>query len=120
MFKPIGEEILPDKDERSPDSTESIHLSSLRVHGFLHLCFNCIRYLKKDEMPPLCWKNSLDYGPIPDSHKLHNIEKQLIVKSLLFIKVRKLPVTRMDAINDRVINVAIECHDIIKEVTSLP
>ena len=71
-------------------------------------------------MPPLCCKNSLCYGPIPDCLRLHNIEKQLIVKSLIFIKVRKLPVTRMDAMNDRVINVAIEDHDIIKEVTSLP
>jgi len=102
--------------EKSPDSTESINLSSLRVHENLHLCFNCIRYLKKDEMPPLCWKNSLDCGPIPDCLKLTNIEKQLIVKSLLFIKVRKLSVTRMEAMNDRVMNVAIEDHDIINPI----
>ena len=69
---------------------------------------------------PICWKNSLDYRDIPDCLQLHNIEKQFIVKSLLFIKVRKLPVSRMDAMNDRVINVAIDDDDIIKEVTNLP
>ena len=56
----------------------------------------------------------------PDSLKLSNIEKQLIAKDLVFIKVRKLPVSRMDSMNDRIINVAIEDEDIIKEVTSLP
>ena len=89
----------------------SKYFDDLKVNGNLHLCESCIRYLKNDEMPPLCWKNSLNYGPIPDCLKLTNIEKQFIVKSLLFIKVRKLPVTRMDAMNDRVINVAVEDDD---------
>ena len=106
--------------KKSLKNSKSIYINSLKVNGNLHICHNCLRYLKKSEMPPLCWKNSLNYGDIPDSLKLSNIEKQLIVKSLLFIKVRKLPVTRMDAMNDRVINVAIEDDDIIKEVTSLP
>ena len=56
----------------------------------------------------------------PECLKLTNLEKQLIVKSLLFIKVRELPKTRMQAMNDRVINVPIEDGDLIKEVTSLP
>ena len=71
-------------------------------------------------MPPLCSKNSLDYMETPDCLKLTNLEKQLIAKSLVFIKVRQLPKTRMDAMNDRVINVAIGDDDIVKNVTSLP
>ena len=71
-------------------------------------------------MPPICFKNRLNYMETPDCLKLSNLEKQLIVKSLLFIKVRELPKTRMQAMNDRVINVPIEDGDIIKEVTSLP
>ena len=45
--------------------------------------------------------------------RLTDIEKQLIVKSLIFIKIRELPKTRMRAMNDRVINVPIEDNDII-------
>ena len=73
---------MPDFDpnDKSTKLSNSEYLSSLKVHGNLHLCFNCITYLKKNEMPPLCWKNSLDYGEIPDCLKLNNIEKQLIVK----------------------------------------
>ena len=93
---------------------------SLRINGNFHLCWNCSRYLEKKEMPPTCFKNSLDYDEIPECLKLTDLEKQLIVKDLIFIKVRQLPKTRMDAINDRVVNVPIEDDDIIKQVNSLP
>ena len=93
---------------------------SLKVNGKFYLCHSCIRYLEKLEMPPLCSKNNLDYMKTPECLKLTNLEKQLIAKSLVFIKVRQLPKTRMDVMNDRVINVAIEDDDIIKHVKSLP
>ena len=93
---------------------------ALKIDGKFYLCHSCIRYFKKIEMPPLCSKNSLDYMETPDCLKLSNLEKQLIAKSLVFIKVRQLPKTRMDAMNDRVINVAIGDDDIVKNVTSLP
>ena len=73
-------------------------------------------------MPPMCKKNSLE-PPIelPDClNNLTNLEKQLIVKNLIFIKVRQLPKTRMSALNDRVINVPIEDDNIAKTVASLP
>ena len=93
---------------------------SLKVNGKFYLCHSCIRYLEKLEMPPLCSKNNLDYMKTPECLEITNLEKQLIAKSLVFIKVRQLPKTRMDAMNDRVINVAIEDDDIIKHVKSLP
>ena len=71
-------------------------------------------------MPAICFKNNLQYTEIPDALNLTNIEKQLIVKSLIFIKIRQLPKTRMLAMNDRVINVPIEDDDIIKHAASLP
>ena len=40
--------------------------------------------------------------------KFSDLEKQLIVKNLIFIKVCQLPKTRMQAINDRVINVPVK------------
>lgn len=93
---------------------------SLKVFGKYHLCWSCSKHLEKGKMPPICFKNSLNYEDIPDELKLYDIEKQLIVKSLIFIKVRELPKTRMNSINDRVVNVPIEDDDIIREVTSLP
>ena len=93
---------------------------SLKVHGAHYLCCNCRKYLEKVEIPPRCAKNSLDYQEIPDCLQLSNLERQLICKDLVFIKIRQLRPTRMDAMNDHVINVPIEDDDIIKTVTSLP
>ena len=69
----------------------------------------------------MCFKNSLEPSVVPNCLKdLTNLEKQLIVKNLIFIKIRQLPKTRMDAMNDRVINVPIDDDNIAKRVTSLP
>ena len=66
------------------------------------LCRTCTGYLQKSEMPPMSFQNSLTPAIIPDCLKeLTNLEKQLIVKNLVFIKVRQLPKTRMAAMNDR-------------------
>ena len=94
---------------------------SLQVHGAHYLCYNCCKYLEKLEMPPCCAKNCLEYPDIPDCLQLSNLERQMICKDLVFIKIRRLPsYMRMEAMNDHVINVPIEDDDIIKTVTSLP
>ena len=93
---------------------------SLKIHGEHYLCCNCRNYLEKLEMPPCCAKNSLEYPEIPDCLQLSNLERQLICKDLVFIKIRQLNPTRMDAMNDHIVNVPIEDDDIIKTVTSLP
>ena len=94
---------------------------SLQVHGAHYLCCNCCKYLEKLEMPPCCAKNCLEYPDIPDCLQLSNLERQMICKDLVFIKIRRLPsYMRMEAMNDHIINVPIEDDDIIKTVTSLP
>ena len=108
------------KSRRFGEKQKKMLKESLKVHGAHHLCNNCCTYLEKMEMPPCCAKNSLEYHEIPDSLKLSNLERQLICKDLVFIKIRQLYPTNMDSMNDRVINVAIEDDDIIKTVTSLP
>ena len=66
------------------------------------LCKTCIGYLKKKKMPPMCERNNLEPAEIPESLKnLTDLEKQLIVKNLIFLKIRQLPKTRMAAVNDR-------------------
>ena len=93
---------------------------SLKIRGEHYLCCNCRNYLEKLEMPPCCAKNNLEYPEIPDCLQLSNLERQLICKDLVFIKIRQLNPTRMDAMNDHIVNVPIEDDDIIKTVTSLP
>ena len=93
---------------------------SLKVFGNHYLCQTCSRSLVKLEMPPMCAKNGLQYTPIPICLQISNLERQLICKDLTFLKVRELRPTRMSAMNDRVINVAISDDDIIKTVSNLP
>ena len=93
---------------------------SLKVFGNHYLCQTCSRSLVKLEMPPMCAKNGLEYTPIPICLQIANLERQLICKDLTFLKVRELRPTRMSAMNDRVINVAISDDDIIKTVSNLP
>ena len=95
--------------------------NDLKVHGDHYICQNCCRYLQKGEMPLICAKNGLEYSPIPNCLQIENLERQMICKDLVFIKIRHLPsYSRMPAINDHVINVPIDDDDIIKTVTSLP
>ena len=85
------------------------------------LCRTCISYLKKSQMPPMCRKNSLEPAVVPDClSKMSSLEKQLISKNLIFMKIRQLPKTRMMALNDRVINIPLTDENIAKTVTSLP
>ena len=92
-----------------------------KIQEGYYLCVTCISYLKKSKMPPMCAKNLLEPAKVPDCLKdWTDLEKQLIVKKLLFIKIRQLPKTRMAAMNDRVINVAIADDNIAKRVDSLP
>ena len=85
-----------------------------------YLCKTCLGYLKKSKMPPMSFKNYLEPVEVPNCLKdLTDLEKQLIVKNLIFIKVHQLPKTRMQAMNDRVINDAIDDDNIGKRVKSL-
>ena len=72
-------------------------------------------------MPPMCWKNLLEVPAVPNCIQvLNHLERQLLRKNLYFIKIRDLPSSRMQSINDRVINVMIPDDDISKSVSILP
>jgi hypothetical protein len=86
-----------------------------------HLCKTCKPYLLKKQMPSLCHKNKLEIPEIPEVIKcLKPLEIQILAKRILFIKVRKLPKTRMEMMNDIVVNVPIDNEDIIQSVNALP
>ena len=83
-------------------------------------CHNCLFYIKKMEVPKIHVSNGLQLDDIPDSLKLTELEQQLIAKDIVFMKIKKLPKSRMHAILDRVINVPIQDEDIVNTVESLP
>ena len=94
---------------------------AIELNGKRYICHNCKNYLAKKEMPPLNFQNGLRVSKAPDCLKnLKPLEKQLIKKNLPFLKVRKLPKTQMEAMNDKVVNVPISDDDLIKNVESLP
>ena len=94
---------------------------SLMYDGMNFICHNCKANLRKKTMPPLCFMNGLQACKIPPClSELKGLEKQLIKKSLPFIKVRQLAKTQMDIMNDKVVSVPISDEDVVKNVTSLP
>ena len=99
-----------------------IYLSPRMQHstGNFYNCDNCHLYLQRNELPPLNTQNGMDIDDIPEELDLTPLEKQLISKNLYFLKVRKLPKTQMDILNDRVINVPIGDDDLLKTARSLP
>ena len=83
---------IKDEFHKWEEDKEIVHIEKLQV-GF-SLCHTCIRYLKQGKMPPMCAKNNLEPSELPQCIKeLTNVENQLIVKNLVYIKVTNLPKT---------------------------
>ena len=91
------------------------------IDGKYYVCHNCSKLLRKGEMPPTNVTNNLQIVPIPKAlQNLTLLERHMIQKHLLFLKIRKLPRSRMLSLNDRVILVPIYDEDIIKTAKCLP
>ena len=83
-------------------------------------CHSCLAKIRKKKKPRIHISNGLWFDEIPPELELTELEQQLISKSIVFMKIKKLPKSRMNAIIDRVINIPVEDQDIVKTVTSLP
>ena len=99
-----------------------VNFSEALMHNDKHfICDSCKTNISKRKMPSLCAENGLKVSEKAYELKhLKNLEKQLIKKDLPFLKIRELPKTRMDAVNDRIINVPISDDDVVRNVTTLP
>ena len=86
----------------------------------INLCHNCHRLLKKGKIPRIHYSNGLKLEKVPEELQLKDLEQQLIARLLLFIKIKKLPTTRMKASFDKVISVPIEEDDVSKTISALP
>ena len=99
----------------------SIHEVYLASNKF-YLCHSCHRSLfTLKKRPDNSYHNGLQLDPVPPGLKnLTDLEQQLISKTMLFMKIRPLPRSRMDGITDRVINVPLMDQDISDTLASLP
>ena len=124
LFK-RGVSILDDQkinelDDKVYDFIWTDILIEMPEKGELIFCHSCLAKIRKMKRPKTHISNGLWLDEIPPELKLTELEQQLISKSIVFMKIKKLPRSRMNAIIDRVINIPVEDEDIVKTVTSLP
>ena len=87
----------------------------------LIVCYGCFNSLSKNKFPSLNVNNGLKVEQVPDDLScISDLEQQLIARSLMFMKIKKLPTSRMGAVVDQVISVPIEQTDVVKNVSKLP
>ena len=91
-----------------------------RNSSIYKFCHQCLSYIKQKKVPKLHLSNGLELDDVPECLELTDLEQQMIAKSNIFMKVKKLPRSGMPAISDKVINVPLEDGDIENTVTSLP
>ena len=73
------------------DFLKTIGLDSQDTATDLILCHNCLNKIKKKKVPNIHFSNGLELDDIPDELKISDLEQQLIAKTLIFLKVKKLP-----------------------------
>ena len=71
-------------------------------------------------MPKIHFSNGLELDEVPKELELTDLEQQLIARSLIFMKVKKLPTSRMRAMVDKIISVPIHEKIVSKTVAELP
>ena len=100
---------------------KEIGLESYENLSELILCHTCKKWFGKKKIPRIHVSNGLQLDEIPDELKLTDLEQQLIARTLIFLKVKKLTKSGMKSNIDQVISVLpIECDDVSKTVSQLP
>ena len=83
----------------------------------LIFCHSCSQKINKKKLPSMNINNGLKLDDVPyELSSMSDLEQQLIAQLLLFVKIKKLPKTRMGAVEGKVISVPIECQDISRYI----
>ena len=79
-----------------------------------YFCHNCLKLISKEKKcPKMSIHNNLELDEIPpELKKLTDFEHQLISPNLIFIKIFKLPTSRMFAEKGKLVNIPLENVDI--------
>ena len=112
------------------------------VRNKYYLCKTCKKYLDKNQVPPMSHCNNLDVD-YPgrkinikdddgnkideyiltqedcDNLKLTDLEQSLIARSLIFLKIHKLPKSRMGCVKDKIVYVPINENDTLNTINTI-
>ena len=94
--------------------------ATFRTCDSLWVCHACYNYLMDGKMSPISAANQLDISIWPGNLNLSEIENALLAPVICFMKILKLPNSRMPALRDRVVNVPILLNKINESIESLP
>ena len=104
-----------------------------KVFDDYYICSTCKSYLcKKKEMPPMSHLNNLEVKHVGqkigdytltkediENSRLTDLEQSLIARSLIFMKIHKLPKSRMGCVKDRLIYVPINENDVLNNLDTV-
>ena len=114
ILKEVQDKISPELSKKSIKYDDSFN-----VRGNFYICRSCHDNLTNPDnpkRPKISAMNGLEIEEIPQELQLEDVKNQLIAKTLLFMKSKKLPKSRMGAMVDRVVNVPLTDEQIIKSV----
>ena len=106
--------------DKAIDTTFLKENPNLFSKGSLWICHTCNLYIIKEKVPKISTMNSLKIYNRPYFLNLTEVENVLIAPRINFMKMIKLPVSRMSGIKDKIINVPIPLHVIKQTVNNLP
>ena len=88
------------------DKCNSLSLETATVHETKRICKTCANNLSKDKIPSQALSNNLTVTePHPRLKKLCNLEKQLICKTIPFMKIFSLPKGSQHGLKGQVVSV---------------
>ena len=108
--------------EKSVDMTV-IHAGPNKffIKDYYWMCHGCFDKIKGNSMPATSVMNANKIYDLPDClRNLTEVENVLLAPRIAFMKMIRLPVSRMSGIRDRIVNVPIPNKTIEKTVASLP
>ena len=92
----------------------------------IHLCTTCDQTLRlKKRMPAQCANNKLQVDKLPDADQeklfkdLNELEKTLIARNIVFLKIFEMPKSRWPKVIDKCVNVLLNCDDLLKTLNTL-
>jgi hypothetical protein len=95
-------------------------ITNFFIKNSFWICHTCLKYISRNSLPKKSSENALQVYNYPDCLKLTEVENVLIAPRINFIKMIKLPSSRMPGIRDRIVNVPIASNTIRQTVESLP
>ena len=106
--------------EKSVDPSYLNSKSKFHMKGAYWICLTCYDKIKGNSLPACSVMNALHIFDRPACLELTEVENVLLAPRIAFMKMIKLPVSRMCGVRDRIVNVPITGNIIKQTVASLP